>query len=114
MVPPLPTPLLGMRLLRSPGGNQVLFVEEPATISITTASMEQTVILSPTGIQLIAGTNVISMNESGITIAGETVTLTGVAEVRVNAPAVSVVGAAKTSVGGGGPTLITGAPISIG
>jgi uncharacterized protein involved in type VI secretion and phage assembly len=112
-VPPLPSPLLGIRLLRSPKGNQILFMEDPATVMVSTKDFDQTILLSPAGIQIVAGTTIISMTKDGITLTGANINLVGTAQVNIAAPKVSVVGTATTTVGGAGPTVVTGKPISI-
>jgi phage baseplate assembly protein gpV len=111
--PPLPSPLLQIRGLRTPFGNQILMMEAPPSIIITTADGLNSVILLPTGMQLIAGTNVISMTPDGITMAGATIKLVAQGEVSITAPSVSISGAASTSISSGGVCSVTGPLVTI-
>jgi hypothetical protein len=111
--PPLPSPLLQIRGLRTPFGNQILMMEAPPSIIITTADGLNSVILLPTGMQLISGANVISMTPDGITMAGATIKLVGGAEVSITAPSVSITGAASTSISSGGVCSVTAPLVTI-
>jgi hypothetical protein len=111
--PPLPSPLLQIRGLRTPFGNQILMMEAPPSIIINTADGLNSVILLPTGMQLISGPNVISMTPDGITLAGATIKLVAEAEVSITAPSVSITGAASTSVSSGGVCSVTGSLVTI-
>jgi phage baseplate assembly protein gpV len=115
MVPPLPSPLPQIRMLRTPLGNQIIFTETPPTITITTASMQQSVVMTPAGIQIIAGTNVINMTPDGITISGTpNINLVASAQISITAPNVVVTGAASTTVGSpASPCVISGLPVKI-
>jgi len=115
MPPPLPSPVPQIRMIRTPLGNQITFMEVPPTIAINTASMLQSIVLNPTGIQIIAGTNVISMTPDGITIAGTpNINLVATAQVSITAPNVVVTGAASTVVGSPtSPCVISGLPVKI-
>lgn len=96
--PPLPSPLPQIRAIRSPLGNQLVFTEAPPTVTIqnaptppetipappTPGGAYQTLSLTPagiiadtsmmnviaaTGVQIMVGANVITVNQSGVTIA---------------------------------------------
>lgn len=113
-VPPLPTPLAQVRMIRTPVGNQIIFTEVPPTITITTASMTQSVVMTPAGIQIIAGTNIINMTPDGITMSGANINLVATGQVSIAAPNVNVVGAAATTVGSpASPTAVSGLPVKI-
>jgi len=113
-VPPLPSPLPQMRMIRTPTGNQIVFTEIPPTITITTATMAQSVVLSPAGIQVIAGTNIINMTPDGITMSGANINLVATTNVTIAAPNVTIVGAATTTVGSpASPTVVSGLPVKI-
>jgi phage baseplate assembly protein gpV len=111
--PPLPSPLLQIRGLRTPLGNQILMMEEPPGILISTADGLNSVILLPTGMQLISGANVVSLTPDGITMAGATIKLIGEAEVSITAPSVTIEGAASTSVSSGGVCSIASPLVTI-
>ena len=94
--PPLPSPIPQIRMIRTLAGNQIMFTEVPPTITINTPG-GQTILLSPAGvqimsdakdvinitpggIQILAGSNLINMTPDGITISGTpnlTLTATG-------------------------------------
>jgi phage baseplate assembly protein gpV len=114
MVPPLPSPVPQIRLIRTPLGNQIMFTEAPPTITITTASMTQTIILNPTGIQIIAGTNVINMTPDGITISGTpNLNLVATGALNITAPTITINGAATTNVLSAGVCNITAPLVKI-
>lgn len=95
--PPLPSPVAQIRAIRSPLGNQMVFTEAPPTLTLQNAPTPpdtipapptpgayQTIALTPAGImatattlnviattsvQFVVGGNVVTVNESGVTIA---------------------------------------------
>ena len=123
--PPLPSPLLQIRSIRTLVGNQVVFTEVPPTVTIQNAPTppeilpsppspvgpHQTIALTPAGVQIfatsvqiISGTNVINMTPDGITISSAAnlnllatgaITLTGSA-VQINGATVNIVGGLVT------------------
>jgi phage baseplate assembly protein gpV len=115
MVPPLPSPVPQIRMIRTPVGNQILFTEAPPSITITTASMLQTITLTPAGIQIVAGTNIINMTPDGITINGTpNINLIASGQINISAPTVTVAGIATTNVGSpASPCVISGLPVKI-
>jgi len=115
MVPPLPSPVPQIRMLRTPLGNQIVFTEVPPTVTITTASMTQSIVMTPAGIQILAGANLINMTPDGITITGTpNINLVASGMITISAPNVTVTGAASTSVGSpASPCLINGLPVKI-
>jgi hypothetical protein len=114
-VPPLPSPLPQIRMLRTPLGNQIMFTEVPPTVTISTASLLQSIVMTPAGIQIIAGANVINMTPDGITITGTpNINLVASGQVTIAAPNVVVAGAATTVVGSpASPTAVSGLPVKI-
>jgi phage baseplate assembly protein gpV len=114
MVPPLPSPLPQVRMIRTPLGNQIMFTEAPPTITISTATLKQTIIMTDAGIQIIAGTDVINMTPDGITLAAPNINLVATTQISIAAPTVNVVGAAATTVGSpASPTAVSGLPVKI-
>lgn len=115
MVPPLPSPVPQIRMIRTPIGNQIIFTEAPPSITITTASMLQTITLTPAGIQIVAGTNIINMTPDGITVTGTpNINLVASGQVNISAPTVTVAGLATTNVGSpASPCVISGLPVKI-
>jgi phage baseplate assembly protein gpV len=113
-VPPLPSPLPQVRMIRTPTGNQIMFTEVPPTITITTATMAQSVVMTPAGIQIIAGTNLINMTPDGITMTGANINIVGTAQVTIAAPNVTVAGVTATVIGSpASPTAVSGLPVKI-
>ena len=114
VVPPLPSPLPQIRMIRTPLGNQIMFTEAPPTITISTATLKQTIIMTDAGIQIIAGTDVINMTPDGITLAAPNINLVATTQISIAAPTVNVVGAAATTVGSpASPTAVSGLPVKI-
>lgn len=98
MVPPLPSPLPQIRMIRTPLGNQIIFTEIPPTVTITTASMLQTIMMTPAGIQIFAGPNIINMTPDGITITGTpNLNLIASGSINIGAPNITIAGATTTS-----------------
>ncbi len=114
--PPLPSPVPQVRMIRTPIGNQVMFSEVPPTITITTANPPpgQTIVMSPAGIQIQAGTNIINMSPDGITVTGNPkITLVASGSVDINAPKVSINGAATAEVKSAGVCNVTAPLVKI-
>lgn len=125
--PPLPSPLPQIRALRTLAGNQLVFTEAPPTVTIQsgptppvtipappTPAGPPTVILSPTGVQILFGTNIINMTPDGITITGTpNLNLTAAASITITAPNVTINGAAATSVQSAGVCNVTAPLVKI-
>jgi hypothetical protein len=100
--PPLPSPIPQIRLIRTPLGNQIMFTEAPPTITIMTPQ-GQTILMSPAGIQITTGANVINMTPDGVTITGTpNLNLAASAAINITAPNITINGAAATNVQSGG------------
>ncbi|MFN0148089.1 MAG: phage baseplate assembly protein V [Dehalococcoidia bacterium] len=117
--PPLPSPLPQIRTIRTLVGNQIVFSEAPPTVTIQsgptppavipappTPAGPPTVILSPAGIQIIFGLNIINMTPDGITI-------TGTPNLNLAAPPISINGAAATNVQSAGICNVTAPLVKI-
>lgn len=115
IVPPLPSPIPQIRMLRTPLGNQIMFTEVPPSITINTADMLHSIVMTPAGIQIISGANIINMTPDGITITGTpNINLVASAQVNITAPQVNVIGVATTTVGSpASPTVVSGLPVKI-
>jgi hypothetical protein len=91
--PPMPSPLPQMRVLRTPLGNEIRFMEVPPSIIISIGPQTARIIMSPVGIQVIFGLNLITMAADGITIAADkTIKLVAGTSVSINAPTITVNG----------------------
>jgi phage baseplate assembly protein gpV len=125
--PPLPSPVPQIRVLRTLAGNQIVFTEAPPTVTIQsgptppavipavpTPAGPPTVILSPTGIQILFGLSIINMTPDGITITGTpNLNLTATAAITLTAPTVTINGAAATNVQSAGVCSVTAPLVKI-
>lgn len=125
--PPLPSPLPQIRTIRTLTGNQIVFTEAPPTVTIQsgptppatipappTPAGPPTIIMSPTGIQIIFGLSVINMTPDGITITGTpNLNLTATASINITAPNVTINGAAATNVQSAGICNMTAPLVKI-
>lgn len=99
--PPLPSPIAQIRMIRTLAGNTITITEVPPSILIQTAA-GQTILMSPTGIQITAAPSVVNLTPDGVTITGANVNLVGTASVSITAPNVTINGAAATNLQSGG------------
>ena len=125
--PPLPSPVPQIRVLRTLAGNQIVFTEAPPTVTIQsgptppavipavpTPAGPPTVILSPTGIQILFGLSIINMTPDGITITGTpNLNLAATAAITLTAPTVTINGAAATNVQSAGVCSVTAPLVKI-
>lgn len=110
--PPLPSPVPQIRMIRTLAGNQIMFSEIPPSITIMTASA-QTIMMSPAGIQITTGANVINMTPDGVTINAPNLNLTATAAINIAAPNVSINGATATNVQSAGVCSVTAPLVKI-
>lgn len=125
--PPLPSPVPQIRTIRTLVGNQIVFTEAPPTVTIQsgptppvtipappTPAGPPTVILSPAGIQILFGLNIINMTPDGITITGTpNLNLVATGAITLTAPNVTINGAAATSVQSAGVCSVTAPLVKI-
>ncbi len=111
--PPLPSPAPQIRLIKTLVGNQIMITEAPPSITIQVMATGQTILIAPTGIQILSGANVINlgpptgpptaqvisgsnainMSPDGITISGTpNLNLTASGVLNITAPAVNITG----------------------
>lgn len=110
--PPLPSPVPQIRMLRTPIGNQILFSDIPPTITIQTPGM-QTILMSPAGIQISTGANIINMTPDGVTVTGPNINLTATTAINLAAPTVNINGASATNVQSAGVCSVTAPLVKI-
>jgi hypothetical protein len=74
--PPLPSPVPQIRQIRTPGGNQLTFMDIPPTIQMLTISGQMVTlspagvtVVSPVSVQILVGDNVVTIAPNGVTIA---------------------------------------------
>ncbi len=114
MVPPLPSPVPQIRMIRTPLGNQIIFTEAPPSIIINTADMLHSIVMSSAGIQIISGANVINMTPDGITMAGTpNLNLTATGSINIAAPTVTILGTQATNVLSSGECTIVAPLVKI-
>jgi phage baseplate assembly protein gpV len=125
--PPLPSPVPQIRTIRTLAGNQIVMSEAPPTVTIQsgptppavipappTPAGPPTVILAPTGIQILFGLNVINMTPDGITITGTpSLNLVATGSITLTAPNVTINGAAATNVQSAGVCNVTAPLVKI-
>jgi hypothetical protein len=111
--PPLPSPLAQIRMLRTMVGNTLSFMEAPPTITIMTPA-GQTILMSPAGIQITAGTQVINMTPDGTTITGTpNLNLVATGALNITAPNITINGSAATNVQSAGVVGVTAPLVKI-
>jgi len=59
--PPMPSPVPQIRLIKTLAQNQIMITEVPPSIMIQVETTGQTILISPAGIQIASGTNVINL-----------------------------------------------------
>ena len=105
--PPLPSPIPQIREIRTPLGNQLMFMDIPPTIQLLTPS-GQVVTLGPAGINLTSVTAVsILVGDNVVTITPKGVDITAAKTVSINA------GGSLSLNAGGGINIIAGGTCSI-
>jgi phage baseplate assembly protein gpV len=125
--PPLPSPVAQIRAIRTLAGNQLVFSEVPPTVTLQsgptppvtipappTPAGPPTVILSPAGIQILFGLNIINLTPDGITITGTpNLNLVATAAITMTAPTITLNGAAATNVQSAGVCSVTAPLVKI-
>jgi phage baseplate assembly protein gpV len=125
--PPLPSPVAQIRAIRTLAGNQIVFSEVPPTVTLQsgptppvtipappTPAGPPTVILSPAGIQILFGLNIINLTPDGITITGTpNLNLVATAAITMTAPTITLNGAAATNVQSAGVCSVTAPLVKI-
>ncbi|MFL6236321.1 MAG: phage baseplate assembly protein V [Thermoanaerobaculia bacterium] len=125
--PPLPLPVPQIRAIRTLAGNQLVFSEVPPTVTLQsgptppvtipappTPAGPPTVILSPAGIQILFGLNIINLTPDGITITGTpNLNLVATAAITLTAPTITLNGAAATNVQSAGVCSVTAPLVKI-
>lgn len=125
--PPLPSPVPQIRAIRTLAGNQIVFTEAPPAITLQsgptppaaipappTPAGPPTVILAPTGVQILFGLSVVNMTPDGITITGTpNLNLTATGSINMTAPNITINGAAATNVQSAGVCNVTAPLVKI-
>lgn len=59
--PPLPSPVPQIRVIKTLAQNQIMITEVPPSITIQVLATGQTIMISPAGIQIVSGGNIINL-----------------------------------------------------
>jgi phage baseplate assembly protein gpV len=119
--PPLPSPLLETRVIRTPLGNQLGFREVPPAVTITTPDMTPAAMAAPPGIfiasnetiTLMCGPTTIMLTPAGITIHAPSVNVVSDGPLTETATSVTISAAAAASVQAGGVCAMRGSLVEI-
>jgi hypothetical protein len=110
--PPLPSPVPQIRTIKTPIGNEIMFTDVPPTITIRTPQ-GQTILMTPAGIQIQTGSDLINMTPDGITISGANINLAATAAINLTAPTITISGATATNVQSSGVCNVTAPLVKI-
>jgi uncharacterized protein involved in type VI secretion and phage assembly len=108
--PPLPSPELQIRTIRTLAGNQINFTEVPPGISILTpgGNLVQlgqpgigVVVRSDTGAQITVGNTVFTVTTAGVTITSANISVKADTQLNLTAPEVNITGTATCNIRGG-------------
>ncbi|MGI9073239.1 MAG: phage baseplate assembly protein V [Bryobacteraceae bacterium] len=99
--PPLPSPIPQIREIRTPVGNQIIFMDIPPTIQlltptgqVLTMSPDGINLLSPVSVKILVGDNLVTISPAGVTItaakalnitAGASISITAVGSISLKA-----------------------------
>ena len=112
--PPLPSPVPQIRMIKTLIGNQIIFTEAPPSITIQVMVTGQTILISPAGIQIVSGANIVNLGpptgppmvqvtagSNVINMTPDGITLTSAGNLNLTAAgAVSIAGAMVSITGG--------------
>lgn len=109
--PPLPSPVPQIRMIKTLAQNQIMITEVPPSITIQVLSTGQTILISPTGIQILSGANVVNL---GPPTGPPTVqVLSGSNVINMSPDGVTVTGSPNLNLTASGVVNITGTAINI-
>ena len=120
--PPMPSPVPQIRAIRTLTGNQIVFTEAPPSITVQTAPTPPTVlptppsptgphqtvslnpagvqVMTPIGVQIVVGTNTVTVTPAGIVISGASVNIAAVGTLSLAGATVNITGGAINITGG--------------
>jgi hypothetical protein len=109
--PPLPSPVPQVRTIKTLAGNQIMITEVPPSITIQVETTGQTILIAPSGIQILSGENVINL---GPPTGPPTVQIaSGSNIVDMSPDGISITAAGELSITAGGVLNLTGSEINI-
>lgn len=110
--PPIPTPLMQVRMIRTPAGHEISMADLLGTITIKT-STNQSIVMSRTGIQMIAGPNIVDLTPKGISITTTGDLNISATSFTVDAGTVSINGKASAEFKSPLACKVSGQPVNI-
>lgn len=109
--PPLPSPVPQIRMIKTLAQNQIMITEVPPSITIQVLATGQTILIAPTGIQILSGANVINL---GPPTGPPTIqVLSGSNVINMSPDGVTVTGTPNLNLSASGVVNITGPAINI-
>lgn len=109
--PPLPSPVPQIRMIKTLAQNQIMITEVPPSITIQVVSTGQTILIAPTGIQILSGANVVNL---GPPTGPPTVqVISGSNLINMSPDGVTVTGTPNLNLSASGVVNITGSAINI-
>ncbi len=109
--PPLPSPVPQIRMIKTLAQNQIMVTEVPPSITIQVLSTGQTLLISPTGIQILSGANVVNLGPP--TGPATVQVLSGSNVINMSPDGVTVTGTPNLNLTASGIVNITGSAINI-
>jgi uncharacterized protein involved in type VI secretion and phage assembly len=112
--PPLPSPLADVRMIRTTGGNTIMFDEQPATITIKTPN-GQTIVLSEDGVKISDNETAVTLTESSVdvTCGDSTITIDSDGVSITASPDFTLSADGDITISAGGTCAITGSLVTI-
>lgn len=109
--PPLPSPVPQIRLIKTLVGNQIMITEAPPSITIQVMTTGQTILIAPSGIQILSGSNVVNL---GPPTGPPTVqVVSGSNAINMSPDGVTISGTPNLNLTASGVLNITGATVNI-
>ncbi len=109
--PPLPSPVPQIRMIKTLVGNQIIITEAPPSITIQVEVTGQTILISPAGIQILSGENVVNLGPP--TGPPTLQVVSGSNAISLSPDGVTIAAGANLNITAAGALNITGAAVTI-
>jgi phage baseplate assembly protein gpV len=109
--PPLPSPVPQIRMIKTLIGNQIMITEAPPSITIQVEVTGQTILISPAGIQILSGENVINVGPP--TGPPTLQVVSGTNAISLSADGVTIAAGGNLNITAAGTLTIAGAEVTI-
>lgn len=109
--PPLPSPVPQVRMIKTLVGNQIIITEAPPSITIQVEVTGQTILISPAGIQILSGENVVNLGPP--TGPPTLQVVSGSNAISLSPDGVTIAAGANLNITAAGALNITGAAVTI-